>query len=535
MKANIIQTIVPLRTQHGLNQLPLLKRLRDDDYIEFIPFVEALSTIFDVRDIRDNKFFENSIHKVQDTCFSINPNGRYVPCCTNIACKYYKQPDRLRKYKQQDHFNGDSEIKDQSVDGINQISDANIDSKFTSSELLRIEILYNRYIQMESGKLRLRHVPKILQEIGLQVDKSRLPKDYWDFNKEFLIYDLIELKKWIDILRYRNIRKANAVDNMFRYTLPDWLKEEFKASEILLYEHHFALIDLDGGGSVDATELQVLLSSFGTPFSLEDSQKMLDEFDTDGTGSMDFIEFMVLIYKIQRNAVDLGSNDLAMAMSEAKTQLHIFEEIEDVARSPPPYCSVLHFGGAVIVGDFQVDGPPGSPYEGRAVQIQLTFRDGYPFIAPDIQIMTRMWCLHVVCQVDGRGRFITSPWESNWTIRTLLNHVVALLQGEESSSEAIERLPDNFRSIANSWLDFAKEYLQSKDQREDSDGGDGYSNTSSTCPSLEELCNCSASTAQMVRKLSRIEQLHLNVLYTFLFNRSKYDDIARTVCISKLN
>ena len=97
-----------------------------------------------------------------------------------------------------------------------------------------------------------------------------------------------------------------------KYSLPLWLKEEFKLPEILLYEHHFSMIDLDGGGTgghevilpeqfgihfsissqfisfhlisyhlnirhiesmmpaiVDATELQQLLSSFGTAFSLQ--------------------------------------------------------------------------------------------------------------------------------------------------------------------------------------------------------------------------------------------------------------------------
>lgn len=46
---------------------------------------------------------------------------------------------------------------------------------------------------------------------------------------------------------------------LFQYELPLWLREEFKASEILLYEHHFSLIDVDKGGSIDAMELQQLV------------------------------------------------------------------------------------------------------------------------------------------------------------------------------------------------------------------------------------------------------------------------------------
>jgi len=46
---------------------------------------------------------------------------------------------------------------------------------------------------------------------------------------------------------------------LFQYDLPHWLREEFKASEILLYEHHFSLIGVDKGGSIDVNELQQLV------------------------------------------------------------------------------------------------------------------------------------------------------------------------------------------------------------------------------------------------------------------------------------
>ena len=43
-----------------------------------------------------------------------------------------------------------------------------------------------------------------------------------------------------------------------------------QVSEILLYQHHFCLIDKDGGGTVDAEELRELLVSFGTDVSLQE-------------------------------------------------------------------------------------------------------------------------------------------------------------------------------------------------------------------------------------------------------------------------
>jgi hypothetical protein len=43
----------------------------------------------------------------------------------------------------------------------------------------------------------------------------------------------------------------------------------------------------------------------------------------------DFFEFMVLIYKIQRGTVDLTTNELAQILTEAKSQLAIFEVLTD--------------------------------------------------------------------------------------------------------------------------------------------------------------------------------------------------------------
>ena len=55
------------------------------------------------------------------------------------------------------------------------------------------------------------------------------------------------------------------------------------------------------------------------------AQAILDEYDIDGGGTIDFVEFMILIYRIQRGTVEMENNDLAQALMEAKSQLPIFE------------------------------------------------------------------------------------------------------------------------------------------------------------------------------------------------------------------
>eukprot|EP01035_Chromulina_nebulosa_P023155 gene23155-30006_t len=492
-------------------------RLKDEeDYVEFVDLVEDLAARFDVREnyfSRDSSVAIDSPNLTGQSCFSINPNGRFVPCCTNINCRHQWNPDPLQKHHD------------------DQVEDEDEDAKFTASELLRIE---------NNGKMRVRILPEIMKDLGIQMDKRKLPKEFWELKKDFLIYDLTDLKKWVDKVRYRAPIKFDILDSRSKYSLPQWLKEEFKLPEILLYEHHFSMIDLDGGGTVDASELQQLLSSFGTAFSLQEAQNMLDEFDIDGNGTMDFIEFMILIYRIQRNAVNLESNELALAMSEAK---------------------IVNFGGAVIVCDLLVNGPKGSLYEGGAFHIQMTFRDGYPHIAPDVCIVTRIWALHVLCQVDGRGRFLPllqdHVWQSTWNIRKLLEYATMILQGEPSVT-GIHLLPSNLKDIAYIWVEVAKEYYAQQPPPEE-DYGDGVSGAQqrnnqcngffpiatrseaesiffeavveyiSSCrvppPSLSLLCgHKNASTC--IRKLSRVEQLHLNVLYTYIFSRDKYNELA---------
>lgn len=73
-----------------------------------------------------------------------------------------------------------------------------------------------------------------------------------------------------DNKKNNKITKKIIRKNLFHYKLPHWLKSQFKTSEILLYQHLFSLIDQSGDGSIDAEEVQALLSTFGKKVTLED-------------------------------------------------------------------------------------------------------------------------------------------------------------------------------------------------------------------------------------------------------------------------
>ncbi|KAJ6243545.1 calcium binding protein [Anaeramoeba flamelloides] len=53
----------------------------------------------------------------------------------------------------------------------------------------------------------------------------------------------------------------------------------------------FELIDTDGNGTLDETEIKKLFAQFGQELTDEEYKQMMSEVDTDGNGVIDFDEF----------------------------------------------------------------------------------------------------------------------------------------------------------------------------------------------------------------------------------------------------
>ena len=90
------------------------------------------------------------------------------------------------------------------------------------------------------------------------------------------------------------------------------------------------MIDVDQGGSIDAEELQFLGESLGNKLSLEEAEHLIAEHDDDNSGTIDFAEFMGLMFKILRGTVDVENDKLGKAMMESRSQIKLFQEIENI-------------------------------------------------------------------------------------------------------------------------------------------------------------------------------------------------------------
>ncbi len=58
------------------------------------------------------------------------------------------------------------------------------------------------------------------------------------------------------------------------------------------YEEIFKRYDADGSGTIEAHELGEVMKELGQQLSPAELSKMIDEIDTDGSGEIDFEEFM---------------------------------------------------------------------------------------------------------------------------------------------------------------------------------------------------------------------------------------------------
>eukprot|EP01070_Trichotokara_eunicae_P008135 Trichotokara_eunicae@DN5648_c0_g1_i3.p1 len=82
-------------------------------------------------------------------------------------------------------------------------------------------------------------------------------------------------------------------------------KKKLSDQQVREYRHAFTLFDSDGNGTIDAADLAKLLRSMGEAPSDDEITELVHFIDADGSGEIDFEEFMTIMStRIKDNDVE---------------------------------------------------------------------------------------------------------------------------------------------------------------------------------------------------------------------------------------
>ena len=83
-----------------------------------------------------------------------------------------------------------------------------------------------------------------------------------------------------------------------------------KKEQLELFRDTFVIFDKDGDGTIDSKELSTVLKSMGYNPTHEEIKEMVEDVDSDGSGSIEFLEFLLLMGGILKDVpTDLDLRD----------------------------------------------------------------------------------------------------------------------------------------------------------------------------------------------------------------------------------
>jgi Ca2+-binding EF-hand superfamily protein len=136
----------------------------------------------------------------------------------------------------------------------------------------------------------------------------------------------------------------------------------FTAYEILQYQEEFALFDEDESGDIDTREICKLFNALGEPIPKKAAAAVIAQFDKDGEGSIDFEEFVNMMYQLKTGRVNASDGFLRAYMLQQAS----YETILDMVRTSSTNLTDLSLAGK------HERGQDGRLYEGLKSNSQLT-------------------------------------------------------------------------------------------------------------------------------------------------------------------
>ncbi|OEU22277.1 calmodulin [Fragilariopsis cylindrus CCMP1102] len=79
------------------------------------------------------------------------------------------------------------------------------------------------------------------------------------------------------------------------------MADQYTEEQIAEFKEAFSIFDRDGDGTIDSEELGTVMRSLGNQPTEEEVEDMIREADTDGNGTIDFMEFIEMMPRQERD------------------------------------------------------------------------------------------------------------------------------------------------------------------------------------------------------------------------------------------
>ena len=99
-------------------------------------------------------------------------------------------------------------------------------------------------------------------------------------------------------------------------------------------------------------------------------------------------------------------------------------ELEDIKNDPPSNCSAGMEGDDIYAWEATVMGPAGSVYEGGVFQLSIIFPSNYPFKAPKIKFVNRIYHPNINSAGGICLDVLKDQWSPALTITKLLLSII---------------------------------------------------------------------------------------------------------------
>lgn len=193
---------------------------------------------------------------------------------------------------------------------------------YSPQEIELVRQQFDHYDVDHSGSISADELLKLLQTLGEPVTLG---------NVQDMIREVdansngeVEFQEFLQILRRQKHKN--------RYSAPLELAIMFGPKELDKLKRQFMQLDLDGSGSIDQQEIQVLIKKLGRRVQDFNIKAMLSEVDSDGSGSIGFNEFLQIVANMMRDKDNRSGFAALLDLGIAQGLLNGLDEVMEASQ-----------------------------------------------------------------------------------------------------------------------------------------------------------------------------------------------------------